>query len=102
MSLHKQENVILLKLDKNKEVLASNGGGKREKKNPFVVLILESNPSQEIPRHETIRSSFEEIFSKDWFRDGQHEWRQMFAMNGFYELSLEHITTLQMVWWQLT
>ena len=41
MSLHKQANVILLKLVKNKEVLSRNGGGKREKMNPIVILCFE-------------------------------------------------------------
>ena len=41
MSLYKQENVILLKLVKNKEVLARNGGGKREKMNPVVIRFFE-------------------------------------------------------------
>ena len=37
--LTQQENVILLKLFKNKEVLAKNGGGKREKMNRVVTLF---------------------------------------------------------------
>ena len=32
------------------------------------------------------RSSFEEISCKDWLRDGQCEWRQMFAMNGLLKM----------------
>ena len=40
MSLRKQKNVILLKLVKNKEVLASNGGEKRERRNPVDIFVL--------------------------------------------------------------
>ena len=39
--LTQQANVFLLKLVKNKEVLARNGGGKREKMNPVVILCFE-------------------------------------------------------------
>ena len=37
---YNQANVILLKLVKNKEVLARNGGGKERKMNLFVVFWL--------------------------------------------------------------